>query len=690
VRILVITTCTGEKAVGHDQALTLEDFQKGEGHVAARHGALAAHLTPAEEMYTGQQHVRLMAGVRAWRESPQGDGAGRQLSLFVLSAGYGLIPGGRSIAPYECTFQGMKPAALRRWAAALNVAADVRQTLAEPFDLALLLLGDAYLAACAFDGRMKLGGPALLFCGGRAAARLEPPDGMRAVPLSNPDAARFSCPLVALKGELAARLLGLLGRDPALLPRLTDPSADVLALLEAASPQAKRRAPARANPAVDRVIEIPAGWWQKPHRARLQYFIPEWDDLVDPDYDFATDTHSGGAADWSNQAYAHQLYPEPNYDGLLVSKVIAEATRRKKERLHRHGVHRHLRVPPEFFVMGDCGAFGYVNEDRPPYSTEEILDYYTRLGFDAGVSVDHLITPGTHHQRQERYDLTLQNAEDFLKEHRRRGLRWEPIGAVQGWDAESYASAARRCVTMGYGYVALGGLVRTNTREILRIVRAVHEVVPDSVKVHLFGLARLGALNAFADLGVRSVDSASYLRQAWTRTAASYVLEHDAYAALRIPDLNKGPSGKRVRQQSTVSPDRLAALEQAALKAVRAYAGRDCSLDACLNALLDYDRFVTSDRVDMAGHYRKTLEARPWEQCPCLVCSRWGVEVIIFRGNNRNRRRGFHNTFVFYHLFQRLLNGEAVNVKGHDVTGDDVPLPIQTPEYDSQARERPA
>jgi hypothetical protein len=29
--------------------------------------------------------------------------------------------------------------------------------------------------------------------------------------------------------------------------------------------------------------------------------------------------------------------------------------------------------------------------------------------------------------------------------------------------------------------------------------------------------------------------------------------------------------------------------------------------------------------------------------------------VIIFRGNDRNRRRGFHNTRAFYLRFQTLL-----------------------------------
>ena len=74
-----------------------------------------------------------------------------------------------------------------------------------------------------------------------------------------------------------------------------------------------------ANSNVDKVIHIPKSWWEKPHKQKLRYFIPEWDDLVDPDYDFLNDTHSGGRSNWANEVYAHQMYPEPNYDGLLMS-----------------------------------------------------------------------------------------------------------------------------------------------------------------------------------------------------------------------------------------------------------------------------------------------------------------------------------------------------------------------------------
>ena len=56
-RILIITSCTGEKAVESDEQLTLDDFRQGGVHLKAREKSLAKLQMPAAELYTGQQHV---------------------------------------------------------------------------------------------------------------------------------------------------------------------------------------------------------------------------------------------------------------------------------------------------------------------------------------------------------------------------------------------------------------------------------------------------------------------------------------------------------------------------------------------------------------------------------------------------------------------------------------------------------
>ena len=97
---------------------------------------------------------------------------------------------------------------------------------------------------------------------------------------------------------------------------------------------------------------------------------------------------------------------------------------------------------------------------------------------------------------KHRYQITIDNAADFIREHKKQKLDWTPIGAVQGWDPKSYADAAADMVKMGYKYLGLGGLVRSQSPEIIRIMQSVREKVPMDVDIHLFGLARLGALNS--------------------------------------------------------------------------------------------------------------------------------------------------------------------------------------------------
>ena len=69
MRIVIITSCTGEKVVDSDRQLNAEDFQKGKAHVAKREKELKDLLWTAGEIYSGDQHVKLMAGVDQARQS---------------------------------------------------------------------------------------------------------------------------------------------------------------------------------------------------------------------------------------------------------------------------------------------------------------------------------------------------------------------------------------------------------------------------------------------------------------------------------------------------------------------------------------------------------------------------------------------------------------------------------------------
>jgi len=720
MKVLVITSCTGKKKSKPRHQLTKADFAlKGRDAFSLREKELAAHMLPAEELYTGQQHVRLMKGVRAFRERFGGDA----LDLWILSAGYGLIPGTLPIAPYECTFQGLRVKELKDWSAFLHVPNDIQALLSTRYDLALFLLGDSYLRACQLNGDTRPGGSILAFCGEATASKMPSIPDIHPIVLTKEHAKQFSAGFVSLKGEVARRVLETLSQkpdalcafvqnDPSILPRLLE--------IQREEPlRPKRKRPSAPSP--DAIvpfppISIPKDWYARPHRQKMLYFIPEWDDLVNPQYNFLTDTAPEGTGDgYQTAVYAHQIYPEPQYDGILISKVVVEKKKSKRAILEKLGVHQYLRVPRDFPIMGDCGAFGYIDEIEPPYETDEILDYYQRLDFDYGVSIDHLIVNGVltktayfmanldgqeqeisqeeyerlkasgearevkksskqlswmdarpllwqkdvidEAEKHRRYALTMENARQFIERHRKKKYTFMPIGAAQGWSPESYADAVKAYQEMGYEMVALGGLVRTNTTGILEVLEAINKVLKPGVRLHLFGVARPDALAEMQRLGVRSIDSASFLRRAWLGASSNYFTLYGSYAAIRVPQTGGSFRAKRIVQQGLASLEELRALEKQCLSLLRDYERRLVGAEAVLDAVMTYDDYMGGNRKGFRELFLKTLEDRPWEQCGCEICRNLGIEVMIFRGNNRNRRRGFHNTKVFYEHLCRTFGG---------------------------------
>ena len=119
---------------------------------------------------------------------------------------------------------------------------------------------------------------------------------------------------------------------------------------------------------------------------KIKFFFPEWDSKTDPDYNFIT--HQNSEEYKSNPAkygiYAHNILSPPPYDGILVSLKFIETR-------EIQNIIEYLKVPPNLKIMGDCGAFSYVNEPYPPYSVEFVAKKYDELGFDYGVSVDHIV-----------------------------------------------------------------------------------------------------------------------------------------------------------------------------------------------------------------------------------------------------------------------------------------------------------
>jgi hypothetical protein len=108
----------------------------------------------------------------------------------------------------------MRRQQLKRRAARLGIPTAVAELLRVRRRLAILLLGDNYLRAAELSSVLELRAPTLVLTSPHGATRLPAMPALHPIPLDNGDARRFSCGLVALKGDLAARLLICLAHNP--------------------------------------------------------------------------------------------------------------------------------------------------------------------------------------------------------------------------------------------------------------------------------------------------------------------------------------------------------------------------------------------------------------------------------------------------------------------------------------------
>ena len=701
-RTLIVTSCTGEKKFKPDNQLKQEDF-RDRSLLKSRSGELAEYICDAGSIYTGMQHLRLMEGVTVLRQQLDKE----KIDVAVVSAGYGVIAEEEKIVPYEVTFNNMKLGEVDEWSKFLDIHQDFADIIAD-YELVFVLLGEKYLRALKLPVTTN-SKQTFIFLTSAGSKKYIKIDNAKSsiISLSNADAKKYGYGLVGLKGFLFKQFAERAVENPDLLDKVyynpeyfkqiideTDStihkkikSEDTsqplqlelsLGLPKEASQKkgkskksTKAKVPKkRSNANSNDFLPIPDLPPAPNTHLGMKYFIPEWDDTVDPGYDFLNDILTPGRDTYEDEVYAHQIYPKPNYDGILVSKIIVEKTKKKKAKIEDIGIHKYIRFDGE--IMGDCGAFGYIEEEVPPYNTEEILEYYENTGFNYGISIDHLIVGGFAEPgiREKRYELSIRNAEDFLTQHRKKRYTFTPIGAVQGWSPETYADAVKAYIEMGYDYLAIGGVARSPSKQIIEILKAIYPYLKENTKVHLLGVARHNAIPVFRHLGITSFDSASPLRRAWLGAGDNYnSLAGGKYAAIRIPPVDgHGVRVKRVIEAGVATKEVLKQLEQDALSALRRFDAGKMTLEDALERILAYDELVELPRDGQAdpvaqakrrakheAMYRTLLQDSPWKTCDCVICNEVGVEVVIFRGNNRNRRRGFHNTYAFYGRFQALL-----------------------------------
>lgn len=418
----------------------------------------------------------------------------------------------------------------------------------------------------------------------------------------------------------------------------------------------------------------------------MKFLFADSLDFVDPTYDFVADRHGSARVALHGDEFPHEFLDEVPYDGMLVSRGIVgdgpvpgKYTDPQIMRFRREGARAFLRYDegrfPGSMLMGDCGAFTYRAMATPPYGADDTAEFYADGRFTHGCSPDHIIfdfDPPTGERAitdvpddvRARFEVTLQNATEFKAASARLGTGFTPMGVIQGWSAASMADAARAMVAMGYDYLALGGTVPLKIHQLRRALGAIRAAVPSSTRLHVLGFGKIENLADLEDFAVTSFDTTSPLVRAFKDAKKNYWMKGadgglSYFTAVRIPQATQNNRLKAKALEGKVNQEEIRSLESAALAGVRGMAAGDTDVEQALDAVMDYWSILnwddeTSEAKRAAAHarqravYARTLEARPWEGCDCRVCREGGVEALIFRSSNRNKRRGMHNLHVFH------------------------------------------
>lgn len=375
------------------------------------------------------------------------------------------------------------------------------------------------------------------------------------------------------------------------------------------------------------------------------------------------------------ERYLWEIFPCT--DGLLFSKGNINSKLAEKI-IDYGGINRFLRWKGP--IIGDSGAWLYKNEDEPPFSVRDLLDYYIRLGIPTGAHLDHSILKTinvdgmrrelTPKEKKKRWNINIENAREtieLLSKAKFNGL--EIIGVVQGWDLKSYRESTRELLKMGYEYLGIGGIARRPTSQLKKIVEAVNleiDTLPlrrrKRIRIHLFGFGRLYLIPIFMKKRVVSFDTASPQRQAWQSGDKNYHFADPwrSYTAIRI-------RLTRIRKNRS----RLKKMEEETLETMYAYGRKEVSMEETLEKLLEYetkilkcDGITDEKKIDkikglLRKRYLRTLKDRPWEKCDCPICNEKGIDVIIFREGWRNGARASHDVRQFYLELDRIR--EMVN-----------------------------
>lgn len=448
---------------------------------------------------------------------------------------------------------------------------------------------------------------------------------------------------------------------------------------------------------------------------KFSFFFPDNKDFVDPNFDGRDNTRTKYPRVYDDDVYPHQILNKLPYNGMLVSLAgVGTMQKRGKyyeteltEDFYFKGAREFLRLntSPQLKsvqLMGDCGAFDYANEDEPPFTIDELIEFYERGKFDYGISLDHIVFAFANNENKNELDedtvkeakrriaITLKNAEEFLDKS--KGKSFKPYGVAHGYDIDSFVTSVKALEDMGYRRITIGGMVKSKTDDLLKLLEVLGKTKHPDTVFHLLGICRFENIPAYVKAGVTSADSTSPLMQGlkggkyyWINDNTKKVEE---YVSVRLRQCDHDNVQKHIEKHreslqtliiqmqrnnefdidlsnSSLSVNEcLKRLEEDCVNKLIEFDKTGYDIDGTFKSVMAYEKVTNDAYLHKSKHtqlakesekYRKFLNTRLWKECQCGICEK-GLMNIVFRSNQTNRRRGIHNLAIVTQHKDIVLN----------------------------------
>lgn len=137
LKVLVISSCSGEKRFNPENLATAKDLDRIESRIK-KEDELSSYKIPAKQMFISTQNILINEGFNLIRNNPN------QVDLAFISSGYGYIKEKDLVVPYDINFSAMSMSDLDDRATFLRIHEEAYYDM-KKYDLIFVLLGYEYL-----------------------------------------------------------------------------------------------------------------------------------------------------------------------------------------------------------------------------------------------------------------------------------------------------------------------------------------------------------------------------------------------------------------------------------------------------------------------------------------------------------------------------------------------------------------